>query len=176
MGWAACLEREHASTLLSGVEAPRLLKRSLTRLYYSCCFGRGHSTRCLCRQHRSIHFARGALDDHQLLAIGASKKGNSRPRGRSPKNAAFHGEIAASVAAPALKKNKEIVEDFVEKKLQQQRHTMDIVEDFAFEDKNLRNLRRFRICFFVFFFMFVHFLLFIFFSSCFFIFLHLYSL
>ena len=28
---------EHASTLQSGVEAPRLLKRSLQRLYFCCC-------------------------------------------------------------------------------------------------------------------------------------------
>ena len=28
LGWAACLGREHPSTLQSGVEAPRLLKRS----------------------------------------------------------------------------------------------------------------------------------------------------
>ena len=31
---------EHASTPQSGVEAPRLLKRSLPRLYCCCCFGR----------------------------------------------------------------------------------------------------------------------------------------
>ena len=31
------LEGEHASTPQSGVEAPRLLKRSLTKLYYCCC-------------------------------------------------------------------------------------------------------------------------------------------
>ena len=37
-GWAACLEREHASTHQSGVEAPRLLKRSLPRLCYCCCW------------------------------------------------------------------------------------------------------------------------------------------
>ena len=29
--------REHASTPQSGVEAPRLLKRSLSRLHYYCC-------------------------------------------------------------------------------------------------------------------------------------------
>ena len=29
---------EHASTPQSGVEAPRLLKRSLPRLYYCCCW------------------------------------------------------------------------------------------------------------------------------------------
>ena len=32
------LGREHASTPQSGVEATRLVKRSLPRLYYCCCF------------------------------------------------------------------------------------------------------------------------------------------
>ena len=36
LGWAACLGGEHASTPQSGVEAPRLLKRTLPRLYYCC--------------------------------------------------------------------------------------------------------------------------------------------
>ena len=37
IGLNRLLGREHASTPQSGVEAPRLLKRSLTRLYYCCC-------------------------------------------------------------------------------------------------------------------------------------------
>ena len=42
------LGREHDSTLHSGVDAPRLLKRSVHRLdYCCCCFGRGTETRCL---------------------------------------------------------------------------------------------------------------------------------
>ena len=39
----------------------------------------------------------------------------------------------------------EIVVDFIEKKLQQQQQTLEFVEDFACEDKNMRNLERFRI-------------------------------
>ena len=41
----------------------------------------------------------------------------------------------------------EIVVDFIEKKLQQQQQqqTLEFVEDFACEDKNMRNLGRFRI-------------------------------
>ena len=35
------LGREHASTPQSGVEAPRLLKRSFPRSYYCCCCGGG---------------------------------------------------------------------------------------------------------------------------------------
>ena len=73
IGLSHLLGREHDSTPQSGVEAPRLLKRSLSRLYY-CCFGPGHSTRCLCRQHRSINCAKEALDDQQLSAIEGSKK------------------------------------------------------------------------------------------------------
>ena len=38
IGLGRLLRREHASTPQSGVEAPRLLKRSLPRLY-CCCFG-----------------------------------------------------------------------------------------------------------------------------------------
>ena len=37
IGLGRLLGREHASTPQSGVEAPRLLKRSLPRLYYCCC-------------------------------------------------------------------------------------------------------------------------------------------
>ena len=40
IGLGRLLGREHASTPQSGVGAPRLLKRSLARLYY-CCFGKG---------------------------------------------------------------------------------------------------------------------------------------
>ena len=36
IGLGRLLEREHASTPQSGVEAPRLLKRSLPRLYFCC--------------------------------------------------------------------------------------------------------------------------------------------
>ena len=39
IGLGRLLGREHASTPQSGVEAPRLLKRSLPRLYCCCCFG-----------------------------------------------------------------------------------------------------------------------------------------
>ena len=37
IGLGRLLGREHASTHHSGLEAPRLLKQNLTRLYYSCC-------------------------------------------------------------------------------------------------------------------------------------------
>ena len=37
IGLGHLLGREHDSTHLSGMEAPRLLKRSLPRLYYCCC-------------------------------------------------------------------------------------------------------------------------------------------
>ena len=37
IGLGRLLREEHASTPQSGVEAPRLLKRSLPRLYYCCC-------------------------------------------------------------------------------------------------------------------------------------------
>ena len=37
MGWAACLGESMLQLPRVGVEAPRLLKRSLTRLYYCCC-------------------------------------------------------------------------------------------------------------------------------------------
>ena len=62
---------------------------------------------------------------------------------------------------------------FLRKKLQQQRQTLKIVEEFSCEDKNSGNMRRFRICFCIFlhvFFIFVHFSLFLIlleFSSCF---------
>ena len=54
------LGREHASTPQSGVEAPRLLKRSLTRLYYCrcccccCCFGKV-STKTECVRPQTHH-------------------------------------------------------------------------------------------------------------------------
>ena len=38
MGWAACLGESNASTPQSRVEAPRLLKRILPRLYHCCCW------------------------------------------------------------------------------------------------------------------------------------------
>ena len=52
--------REHASTLQSGVEAPRLLKRSLPRLYFCCCCVLlcccclGHDLMCMVTSHRSL--------------------------------------------------------------------------------------------------------------------------
>ena len=60
----------------------------------------------------------------------------------------------------------EIVEDFVEKKLQQQRQTLEIFQDFACEDKTLENFRDF-----AFFFIFLHFSIFLQFSSYFLMFL-----
>ena len=39
IGLGRLLGEEHASTPQIGVEAPRLLKRSLPRLYYCCCCG-----------------------------------------------------------------------------------------------------------------------------------------
>ena len=39
IGLGPLLGREHDSTLQSGVEAPRLLKRSLSRLCYCCGVG-----------------------------------------------------------------------------------------------------------------------------------------
>ena len=57
-------------------------------------------------------------------------------------------------------KNIEILEDFIETKLQQQRITLEIVEDVACEAKKMRNLWTFRIfdfCFQFFFSFFVHF-------------------
>ena len=38
IGLGRLLGGEHVSTPQSGVEAPRLLKRSLSRLYCCCCF------------------------------------------------------------------------------------------------------------------------------------------
>ena len=49
IGLGRLLGGEHASTPQSGVEAPRLLKRSLTRLYYCCCSR--HFMTCVCPQH-----------------------------------------------------------------------------------------------------------------------------
>ena len=37
IGLGRLLSGEHATTRQSGVEAPRLMKRSLSRLYYCCC-------------------------------------------------------------------------------------------------------------------------------------------
>ena len=49
IGLGRLLGREHASTPQSGVEAPRLLKRSLPRLYYCC--SRHFYIVCVCPQH-----------------------------------------------------------------------------------------------------------------------------
>ena len=65
------LGREHASTPQSGVEAPRLLKRSLQRLYYCCCCF-GHSfTRQVMHMSTRLYglVVQGDLDGQQLLAI-----------------------------------------------------------------------------------------------------------
>ena len=65
----------------------------------------------------------------------------------------------------------DIVEDFVEKKLQPQCQTLEIVEDFACEDKNIGHLQRFRfVKLFLFFFFFFFLCCFSFFFSCFFFF------
>ena len=47
---------EHASTPQSGVEAPRLLKRSLPRLYFCCCCEESMSV-CVCPHHHSHELA-----------------------------------------------------------------------------------------------------------------------
>ena len=52
VGLDLLLGREHDSTPQSGVEAPRLLKRSLSRFHCRRCFRRGHSTRCPCQHPR----------------------------------------------------------------------------------------------------------------------------
>ena len=69
------LGREHASTPQSGVEAPRLLKRSLPRLYYCCCC-------CFCKlfTERGVYGPQPATDNWQEPSTTKNSSSSRAPK------------------------------------------------------------------------------------------------
>ena len=88
IGLGHLLGREHDSTLQSVVVAPRLLKKSLSRLYYCYYFFR-HRLRgamCLSTQLRSlIDMPPRSSGLTSGMTPDVSVTGTQRPTGRSPK-------------------------------------------------------------------------------------------
>ena len=90
------LGREHDPTSQSGVEAPRLLKRSLSRLCYCCCvvvvlllfLTMVNEAKCLCQHASTISLCRSPRRRRTLHRRGLRKLAlNSRTTCRSAKNA-----------------------------------------------------------------------------------------
>ena len=126
--------------------------------------GRGSTSctrpRCTWRSSRQTQ----TIDRDAELSCEPASRTSDRTPGAHKKAgvcSAHHTSQSTSPSVPAQ-------QDFDEKKLQQQRQTLEIVEVFACEAKNLRNLRRFLIVKFSSFF----FQLFSFFIFCIFHFVH----
>ena len=106
----------HDSTLQSGVEAPRQLKRSLPRLYYCCCCGvvvvvatRADARKCLCQQSPVLIGMGSPRWQRTLRHRGVEKLAlNSSTTRRSAKNASEPPKTPSHRHMTASKNNVQI--------------------------------------------------------------------